>query len=81
MKNGREDVLDLEKELLENYENGDIKKKRWLKIKGWIKLAKDGRLPLFLLGICFSTVDCYCAQYPEECLKLIEDAVCPIGEE
>jgi len=81
MKAGRDKVLEVEKKLLKEYESGDMKKKRWLKVKGWIKLAKDGRMPLFLFGICLSTVDCYCAYNPEECLKWIEEAVCPIGEE
>jgi RHS repeat-associated protein len=69
----RDAILKIARKWQEAYEQGDIKPERWRKIKGWIKTAKDGRLPLFLFGICFSTVDCYCAYYPEECIEIIDE--------
>ncbi len=47
MKRGRDEVLTVARNWQEAYEHGDIKPERWRKIKGWIKTAKDGRLPLF----------------------------------
>jgi RHS repeat-associated protein len=50
---------------------GQMSKARFNKVKGWVKLAKDGRL-LAVGGVVPSTYHAFCAQHPDACAAMFD---------
>jgi len=66
-------IAEIEAEAKRAKDCGQISKKRWNKIKGWIKTAKDGRLPSVALP-CLTTVDCFCLRNPLSCHDIFDES-------